>query len=184
MPSIAVRTATELARTPFAEPPSSDPAEIEVLDLRPDAPRPFGPHFGTLVHATLATVPLDADDGAIERVARTQGRLLVAKDEEVAAAAQAVGRALRHSLFDRARAAAAAGRLSREVPVIWTSEEAVLVEGTVDLVFHDADHLVVVDFKTDRDPLDDVEPYRRQLEIYCRALGGAERAARAILVRI
>ena len=185
VPSIAVRTATELARTGAAAGPLLDEdLEIELIDLRPAAPRPFGPQFGTLVHATLATVALDADPGAVERVARTQARLIVAKDEDVAAAAEAVSRALGHPLFDSARAAAAAGKLSREVPVIWKSDDGGLVEGAVDLVFHEDGRLVVVDFKTDRDPLDDVEPYRNQLKIYCRALARGDRTARAILVRI
>jgi len=195
VPSISVRTATELAKSTPAEGSALlEPLEIEIVDLRPDAPRPFGPQFGTLVHATLATVALDAGDEEIARVARTQGRLLAAKEEEIAAASEAVSRALKDPLFDAARTAEAAERLSREVPVIWKADDGTLVEGTVDLVFHGprsstpgqdkAESLVVVDFKTDRDPLEDVEPYKRQLQIYCRALTRDGRGARAILVRV
>ena len=38
--------------------------------------RPRGPRFGTLVHAVLATVPLDAADDLIARTAETQARII------------------------------------------------------------------------------------------------------------
>ena len=41
----------------------ADALRIEVVELPRVASRPFGPRFGTLVHTTLATVPLDADEG-------------------------------------------------------------------------------------------------------------------------
>ena len=53
---------------------------IEVVDVPRVTGRPFGPRFGTLVHATLATVPLDADEATVRRVAATQGRILLARE--------------------------------------------------------------------------------------------------------
>ena len=103
--------------------------------------RPFGPRFGTLVHTTLATVPLDADESIVRRVAATQGRVLLGSgegvDEEVYAVAEAVMAVLRHPLFDQVRAANAAGRCHRELPLIWQAPDGTLIEGTVDLAFEE-----------------------------------------------
>ena len=169
-------------------------ARIDVVDVPRVAGRPFGPLFGTLVHTTLATVPLDADESIVRRVAATQGRILLGSgegvEEEVYAVAEAVLAVLRHPLFDEVRAANTAGLCYRELPLIWQSPDGTLIEGTVDLAFEDRGEaeserrLVVLDFKTDRDRELDTERYRRQLAIYCRALmalqGGA---ARGILMR-
>src|SRR6185312_15338831 len=62
--SLEIRTVTELAYDPkgldFAGAP-----DLQVIDLSPAAGRPFGPRFGSLVHATLATAPFDADEATI-----------------------------------------------------------------------------------------------------------------------
>ena len=188
MPSVTVRTATDLARSSRAlDLFPGDGVDVELVDLSPAAGRPFGPRFGSLVHATLATVALDAAADVIERVARTQGRILPhgqATEDEVAAAAEAVSAALAHPLFASARAAAADGRCWREVPVMWQAPDGTIVEGTVDLAFEEAGRLVVLDFKTDRELSADLDQYRMQLQIYCRALAPAGREVRAILVRL
>jgi ATP-dependent exoDNAse (exonuclease V) beta subunit len=129
-------------------------------------------------------VALHAAAGVVERVARTQGRILVATEEEVTVAAEAVSAALAHPLFASARAAAADGRCWREVPVMWQAPDGTLVEGTVDLVLEEPGRLVVLDFKTDRELSDNVDQYRLQLQIYCRALARDGRDVRAILVRL
>ena len=184
-PSVTVRTATDLARSSRElELFPGDGVDVELVDLSPASGRPFGPRFGSLVHATLATVALDAAAGVVERVARTQGRILVATEEEVTAAAEAVSAALAHPLFASARAAAADGRCWREVPVMWQAPDGTLVEGTVDLVLEEPGRLLVLDFKTDRELSDDVDQYRLQLQIYCRALARDGRDVRAILVRL
>ena len=59
-PSVVAHTATELAHD-GALPARADDGQIDVIDLPRPAARPFGPRFGSLVHATLATVALDAD---------------------------------------------------------------------------------------------------------------------------
>jgi ATP-dependent exoDNAse (exonuclease V) beta subunit len=153
---------------------------IALLDLARGAGRPFGPRFGTLVHATLATVALDAGEDTVGNVARTQARLLVLPDEEAYAAAEVVTAALRHPIFEEVRAAAARGGCYREHPIVWCAPDGSLVEGTVDLAWRDEQGLTVLDFKTDRELATDRDRYERQLRIYCAALG----AQRAILMRI
>jgi ATP-dependent exoDNAse (exonuclease V) beta subunit len=166
-PSIVSVTATELARV-YA-PPAGGELPIEVIDLPRTAGRPFGPRFGSLVHATLATVALDADADTTLRIARTHARMLLADDVEALAAAAVVSEALAHPLFDRVRAASAAGLCSREWPMLWRAPDGALVEGTVDVVFEEGGALTILDFKTDREPSDLKDQYERQLRLYCRA---------------
>jgi hypothetical protein len=183
-PSVLAHTATELAHEHVLSARLDDEA-VEVIDLPRAAARPFGPRFGSLVHATLATVPLDAPPDAVRSTAHTHARLLLANDVEAAAAAEAVTRALAHPLFARVRAASAAGRCSRECPVLWRASDGSVIEGTVDVVFEEGDDLVVVDFKTDREPAEVKDQYERQLTLYCRAFATLRgRRARGVLVRI
>jgi ATP-dependent exoDNAse (exonuclease V) beta subunit len=185
LPSLTVRTATDLARNlPVLDLLPDEGPEVELIDLSRPAHRPYGPRFGSLVHATLATVPLDASADDISRVARTQGRILVASDEEMSAAAEAVTGVLSHALFDRARNAGASGRCSREVPVMWLAPDNTLVEGTVDLAFQEDNRLVVLDFKTNRELADALDQYANQLKIYCRALASPGQEVQAMLVRL
>jgi ATP-dependent exoDNAse (exonuclease V) beta subunit len=183
-PSIGVYTATELAHDGLlARQPGDEP--IEVVDLPRPSGRPFGPRFGSLVHATLATVPLEADDETVLLTAGTHARLLLASPVEVSAASDAVVRALAHPLFERVRAASAVGRCSRECPILWRAPDGSIVEGTVDVVFEEEAGLVVVDFKTDREPAELKDQYERQLTLYCRAFSTLRgRRARGVLVRV
>ena len=151
--------------------------------------RPYGATFGTLVHATLATVPLRIDADTVKRVSRTHARILLGSgdgvEEEAYAAAEVVSAVLRHSLFDRVRAADAAGRCFRELPIIWQAPDGHLVEGTMDLVFEERDQSIVLDFKTDRELDADTDRYRRQLAIYCKALAALRgQPVQGILMRI
>ena len=189
VPSRTVVTATALAANRRAVPTDMSAAEVEVIDLGRTTGRPFGTMFGTLVHATLATVPLDADRATVSQVAATHGRILLGAGEgvgeEVYAAAEVVSAVLQHPLFERVRAAEAADGCSRELPIIWPTPDGALVEGTVDLVFVDGPELVVVDFKTDRELATDLERYRRQVAIYCTALRALRgRPTRGVLMRI
>jgi ATP-dependent exoDNAse (exonuclease V) beta subunit len=179
-----VARATDLARASNVAALLGPSRDIEIVDVPKPIGRPFGPAFGSLVHAVLATAPLTADAETVHATARTQARVLVASEQEAAAAADAVVAVLRHPLFDRARASAAQGRCSREVPVLWVAPDGTLVEGTVDLAFRDQNGLTIVDFKTDRDPFDDVEPYRNQLGIYARALANSDEPTELVLVRL
>jgi ATP-dependent exoDNAse (exonuclease V) beta subunit len=193
IPSVTTSTTTEIAgdrdlpRATIVDP--EETSAIEVIDLSRAVGRPFGPRFGTLVHATLATVALAADEDAIRRIATTQGRILLAADEEVYGAVEVVSAVLRHPLFDCVRVAEAMGRCYRELPIIWQSPDGALIEGTIDLAFEEADEVsrrvVVLDFKTDRELDVDRERYRRQLAIYCKALTELRGTpAQGILMRI
>jgi ATP-dependent exoDNAse (exonuclease V) beta subunit len=187
VPSIAVETATALA----AETPSNDSlgdVAIEVISLSPVSGRPFGPEFGSLVHATLATVSLDASEAIVSATAATQARILLGFDtpqEEVYAAAEVVMSALRQPLFDRVRAAERRRQCHREWPVIWQAPSGVLVEGSIDLVFEENGSLIALDFKTDRELATDLDRYKRQLTYYCRALKAATgKPATGVLLRV
>jgi ATP-dependent exoDNAse (exonuclease V) beta subunit len=143
------------------------------------------------VHATLATVPLDAGEQVITAVAHAQGRILPTAgrepyaDEEVYAAAEVVTSLLKDPLFDRVREAERAGRCERELPIVWKAPDGTLIEGTIDLAFEDVSGLTVVDFKTDRELATDLERYTRQLTVYCQALGTLRGTiARGILARV
>jgi ATP-dependent exoDNAse (exonuclease V) beta subunit len=182
-PSMSIRIVSDLAgrHPPFA----ADAADIQIVDLSRMDGRPFGPRFGTLVHATLATIPISADEDVVRAVARTQARILLAAEEEAYAAVEVVTAALRHPLFDRVRAADSAGKCFRELPVLWRAADGALIEGTVDLAFDDETGTTVVDFKTGRELDADVERYKRQLTIYCRALGSLRGGTvRGVLMRV
>jgi ATP-dependent exoDNAse (exonuclease V) beta subunit len=194
VPSLRVRTATSVALDRAFDPTLEDgPAapEIEVIDFSRSAERPFGPRFGSLVHATLATVPLDASERVIKAVAHAQGRILPPAgherytEEEEYAAVEVVSSLLKDPLFDRVRQAERAGRCDRELPIVWKAPDGTLIEGTIDLAFEELTGLTVVDFKTDRELATDLERYRRQLTVYCQALGTLRNTtARGILARI
>jgi ATP-dependent helicase/nuclease subunit A len=71
------------------------------------------------------------------------------------------------------------------MPVTWIAPDGLLLEGTIDLVFEDSDELVVLDFKTDREIATEQDQYRRQLDVYCRAVSSVRgRDARGILLRV
>ena len=143
------------------------------------------------MHATLATVRLDASAGSVAAVAGVQARILPAAirepytAEEVQAAATVVSTLISSPLFERIRQADAGGACERELPIAWKADDGTLVEGTIDLAFADADGLTVIDFKTDRELATDLSRYTRQLELYCKALGAARGVtARGLLVKI
>jgi ATP-dependent exoDNAse (exonuclease V) beta subunit len=197
VPSMIARTATQVAADRMLPLIDSTDVPVEVIDLGRVIGRPFGPRFGTLVHTTLATVPLDATEATIKRIAETQARILLGfgegVDDEVYAVAEVVTAVLRHSLFDRIRAAAKAGRCHRELPILWRTADGSLIEGTIDLAFEESSspdgqadrRMFVVDFKTDRELDADADSYRRQLAIYCQALSTLRAVkAQGILMRI
>jgi len=165
--SLSVLTATEWAKSDAA---LAEPLpDVSVMDIGA-GPGPGGTRYGTLVHAVLATVPLDANETLVQDVAAVQGRIIGAADEEIASATASVTRVLAHPMLDRARRAADAGRAYRETPITLVVGET-LVEGVVDLAFEDGDGLIVLDFKTDRELEAGLERYTRQLQLYAAALG-------------
>ena len=189
-PSVEVVTVTELAHRQIAGLAPVSMPEPELLELdrggrRSGGARPAGPRFGALVHAVLASVPLDAGPGGVGEIARLQGRLLGSDEIEVEAAAGVASAALAHPLFDRVRRAAASGACRREAPVTMRGDDGVLVEGVVDLAFRDGDAWVVVDFKTDRELEAALDVYRRQVQLYADMVGRATGVpARGVLMRV
>jgi ATP-dependent helicase/nuclease subunit A len=159
-----------------------DRKDIEIVQIPGAENRPRGARFGTLVHAVLATIALDARDDKIERTARTQGRIINASAAEVAAATVVVSAVLRHALMARARASTV---VKRETPVSWVDEDGTLIEGVLDLAFDEGDAMVVVDFKTDYELAAGETRYRAQLQQYVHAVTRATgRGASGVLFRI
>jgi ATP-dependent exoDNAse (exonuclease V) beta subunit len=161
------------------------PDDVRVIEVARARSRPSGRRFGTLVHAVLATVPLDADRDRVQEIAVLQGRVLGSVDDEVAAAADIVHGVLAHDLLARARDASARGACRRETPVTRKMEDGTLVEGVVDLAFQDNGAWTVVDFKTDQELESEIDLYRRQVRLYADMVSAATgRPARAVLMRI
>jgi ATP-dependent exoDNAse (exonuclease V) beta subunit len=197
-PSVRVVTATEwstgAAPTPTGTEPSAPArlgaetmAAVRVEDVGVSADRPRGKRFGTLVHAVLAVVDLDAEPAQVERVAALQARLLGAPDVERAAAAEAALAALAHPLLRRAAVAGRAGLCRRETPVALCLDDGTLVEGVVDVAFRDQAKAewTVVDFKTDVEIAERLVEYRAQVALYARAIARATGgAAEPVLLRV
>jgi ATP-dependent exoDNAse (exonuclease V) beta subunit len=184
-PAVRVQTATawaaDAARTGI-DSAIADTAGITVVALPGSAGRPRGPRFGALVHAVLATVPLDAADDVIERTAEAQGRLLLSKRAEVTAAAIVVSSVLRHDLMARARAA---GVVRRETPVTWLQKDGALIEGVLDLAFEEHGVTTVVDFKTDYELAAGESRYRAQVQQYVNAVARVTgKPATGVLFRV
>ena len=194
--TFSVAAATELARrmAERGERPAwlGDPEQIAIERVARAAGRPQGVRFGTLVHAVLSRVALDADASAIAEAARFFARILGADELETAAACDAVAAALGCPLL---KAAAAAGaRLRRECALAMRVEDrdafgGLTVEGVVDLAFPEriaeGERWVVVDFKTDADIAGRLDEYRLQLLLYLRAIGRSTGApARGVLMCI
>ncbi|HTI38520.1 MAG TPA: UvrD-helicase domain-containing protein [Vicinamibacterales bacterium] len=155
---------------------------VEIAEIPRPSNRPRGPRFGTLVHAILATVALDADETTISRTAETHGRIIDAPAVEVASAVQVARDVLRHDIMARARQAA---HVRRETPVSWIQEDGVLIEGVLDLAFDEGARTIVVDFKTDHELSTGEARYRAQVQQYVQAVARATgRETRGILFRV
>jgi ATP-dependent helicase/nuclease subunit A len=169
-PSLRLATATEIV-TGSARPDLPEASTIAIEQTARIAGRPHGNRFGTLVHAIMARIALDANAATIAHSATFYGRIVGATPDEVTAAADAVLVALASPLILRARAAL---ELRRESPLIVTLDDGLIVEGIADLVFLEAHagtrRWVVVDFKTDVDLTPRLDEYRTQVALYLRAL--------------
>jgi ATP-dependent exoDNAse (exonuclease V) beta subunit len=184
-PSIDVMTATAAAAESALAPIGEDiDVATEIVDAT--VPRPRGQRFGSLVHALLADMPLDAPDGTtMARLASAHGRVLGADAVEIAAAEALVRRVLTHPVLQAAARAHQEGQCYREMPVTWRTRTGAIIEGFVDLAYTDGSTVVVVDFKTDRELEDSVDRYQRQIRIYAAAIAAATgRSARAVLMRV
>jgi ATP-dependent exoDNAse (exonuclease V) beta subunit len=183
--SVTVQTVTQTAKTDAEESSAFELPPVEIVELPRSTNRPSGRRFGALVHAVLASVPLDGDLSAIQRLATIHGRVLGATAEEIISTSQAVHTALAHPLLNQARNAAQRGRCRREVPIAWRDTDGLLIEGVIDLAFEQAEAWTVIDFKTDEEFRGNEPAYRRQVGMYARAVEAAKGApASALLVRL
>ncbi len=179
-PSLHVQTASERARGE----PKFEAQDVSVVEIAGGA-RPFGPRFGSLVHAVLATVPLAGDAEQIRASTQLHGRIFGALGKEIEAAVTTVASALQHPLMERARKAAACGACHREVPLTLREEDGTLIEGLADLAFQENGKWIVVDFKTDQELAAALERYRRQVAIYAAAISKAtSSSSEAFLFRV
>ena len=146
-------------------PPTTSQVSIEIVAAK--QPRAGGKRFGSLVHAAMRDVELNASPEDIRKIVQLNARALGAPSEEIEAAQAAVTGALAHPLLVRARAAE---RSHREYPVTLKLDGGWLVEGIIDLAFVENGEWVIVDFKTDAGLEDRRAAYERQLQWYAYAL--------------
>ncbi len=170
-PTIRVEAASRHARRGMAD--AVTPAPTVVIYCEREELRPKGARFGSLVHGVLATVPMDAKPEDIEATVALQGRIYGATKEEIVSAQLAAERALAHPILRRAREAWKRGECRRETPMTLLDSSGVLVEGIVDLAFREAEHWIVVDFKTDQEVEEVLEMYSRQVGLYATAVSTA-----------
>jgi ATP-dependent exoDNAse (exonuclease V) beta subunit len=186
-PSLRVRTVTDRAArgAPDGGEGAVPAPEVARIVAPPGVARPGGPRFGTLVHAALATIALDATAAQIAEGVGLQSRILGALPEEVEAATALVVTAFAHPLLARAREAWREGRCRREAPVTLRDADGALVEGVLDLAFEDAAGWTVVDFKTDAEMAGEIGRYRRQVGLYASVVAKATgRNVRAVLMQL
>ena len=194
-PSLRIATATEIA-TAAPEPENAQDRQDSPAVVIEDASqfieaRPSGKRFGTLVHALLASLPLDATAGTIDDLTALHAKLFAATDEERSAAAAMALALTRHARWQSARAAAAAGkRVWREVPVTMRLPEVSgqppgLIDGQVDLAYETDAGWVVVDFKTDIEIVSAQDAYKQQVALYAEAVAKATgKPATGVLLRV
>jgi ATP-dependent exoDNAse (exonuclease V) beta subunit len=183
-PSLVVRTVTDWARSPDGDADGAEP-EVTVVDASSGLARPSGPRFGSLVHAILAIIALDAEEDAIMQVASLQSRILDAAPDETAAAVTLVKEALGHPLIAQAREAWRGNRCRRETPLATVEPDGSILEGVLDLAFEDDSGWTVVDFKTEAELTKALTRYRRQVAKYAAVVAQVSgRPARAVLMRL
>jgi ATP-dependent exoDNAse (exonuclease V) beta subunit len=183
--SLRVLTATELSETATGK---AD--QIAIEDAGFGVLRPSGKRFGTLVHAVLASLPLDSTAAGARELAALHAKLFAAPDDERDAAAGIAIKLLAHPRFDSARAAAKAGkRVWREAPVALRLDDqngvSRLVDGQVDLAYETDAGWVIVDFKTDIEIASAQDVYKQQVALYVEAVKKATgQPATGVLLRV
>ncbi|HXJ81636.1 MAG TPA: UvrD-helicase domain-containing protein [Candidatus Methylomirabilis sp.] len=182
--SVVVKTVTEWAQQAGDDDGSVEPA-VTVVDAASGIVRPSGPRFGTLVHAVLATVALDASRDAVAEVATMQARILGATSEEMAAAVSLAEAALAHPLLVRAREAWRVDRCRRESPITAVLPDGSMLEGVLDLAFEEDAGWTVVDFKTQAELTGPLARHRRQVSAYAAMVARVTgRPATPVLMRL
>ena len=130
-----------------------------------------GTSIGRAVHAVLQSIDLDTGDGLGERAqAQAVAEGIPGREKEIARLARA---AVNSAIVRRA---VDSGRLWREMPVAVPVGTGSL-HGFIDLLFEEADGLVVVDYKTDSVAAEEAQEavvrYRLQGGAYAHAIGMA-----------
>jgi ATP-dependent exoDNAse (exonuclease V) beta subunit len=183
-PTISPQTVAERARHKGVDIDEAA-ADVTFVDAGLSIPKPGGRRFGTLIHAVLAMVPLDATLEQIKDITHIQARILAASPDEVATARRMVEALLGHPLLLGAQAAWKLGKCRRETPIAWVAPDGLLVEGVLDLAFEDKDNWTVLDFKTDKELGAVEDQYRRQVGWYTMALERATgKKSKGILIRL
>ena len=167
-----------LQRGLFDEPPAPAPPQdtpqdaVTIVDAR-GANRPGGPRFGELVHAVLASAPLDADRAASTRLRRSTGDPASPADE-IGGGGQPSSACWRTSSSSRARAADA-GRVPPGNPgYLYALPDGTWSKASSILAFEEPAGWTVVDYKTDREiAAAGEERYRRQVALYAAAIAQA-----------
>ena len=145
-----------------------------------------GPRFGTLVHAVLATVALDAGRDAIAEVAALQARILGAPADETRRRRRTWSRPPSPTRSSSAPARRRRhGRCRRETPITAVEPDGSILEGVLDLAFEEDDGWTVVDFKTQAELSGPLARYRRQVGAYASVVARVTgRPATAVLLRL
>ena len=147
-----------------SEAPPIDMAEPRIAQIMAPVDRPYGPRFGTLVHAILRHArAIDQ----IEQWAVIAGAQLQAPVDEIAAAIKSAKAAFEHPLMSRSRLAK---QVHREMPVTLRVDDKRIFEGIIDLAFVESGRWVIVDFKTTQDLAAQGPKYSRQLQWYAYAV--------------
>ena len=178
MPTLPVVTATAVAEGEVPGEGRGERAPVGVEHTTSTRQgRPRGKRFGTLVHAILAEVELDAEDAGVSVVAAAQGRILGASAEEIDAGAVAAKAALLHPILRRAAASDKRGECRREAPILLPLEDGTVIEGVIDLAFREmgdaGPEWTVVDFKTDVELMGRQDKYETQILLYVKAISAA-----------
>jgi ATP-dependent exoDNAse (exonuclease V) beta subunit len=188
--STSIATATEITKGPGAKVKAATDVVVEDAGHFIET-RPSGRRFGTLVHALLATLPLDAGATEAGELASLHARLFAAPDAERDAAAAIGATLVTHPRWQAARAAAAAGRrVWREAPVSLRIDgepgtRPTIVDGQVDLAYETDGGWVVIDFKTDIEIVSAQDAYKQQVALYAEAVSKATgRPATGVLLRV
>ena len=177
-PTLTVVTATAVATGEVAGGGGVERAPVGVEKTEaPREGRPRGKRFGTLVHAILAEVELDAEAAGVRLVAAAQGRILGAPPSEISAGAVAATSALLHPLLRRAAASMKRGECRREAPILLPLGDGTVIEGVIDLAFREVGAAgaawTVVDFKTDVELTERQGKYETQILLYAQAIAAA-----------
>jgi ATP-dependent exoDNAse (exonuclease V) beta subunit len=173
-PSVVAQTAIERSHRESAAVP-----EVDVITI--GGAHAGGARYGTLMHAVLASIDLDASRDDVRRVAELQSRILGATQTEVDDVTDAVVNVIAHPMMRRAQKARA---LRRETPVTLLDDGEV-IEGNVDLAFEEESQWIVVDFKTDAEIGARLGMYKLQVGIYADAIAKATgKRAVPVLIKV